>query len=64
MEEGQFRIVQLSDLTRGLEEQCSQCVSPAGPASGSFPLSQLFPSGGQHNGASVSASVLPMNILD
>lgn len=29
MEEGQFRIVQLSDLTRGLEEQCSQCVSPA-----------------------------------
>ena len=30
MEEGQFRIVQLSDPTRGLEEQCYQCVSPAG----------------------------------
>ena len=30
------------------------------PASGSFPMSQLFPSGGQSIGA--SASVLPMNI--
>ena len=30
------------------------------PASGSFPMSQLFPSGGQSNGVSVSASVLPM----
>lgn len=30
MEEGQFRIVQLSDPTRGLEEQCYRCVSPAG----------------------------------
>ena len=32
------------------------------PASGSFPMSQLFTSGGQNIGASVSASVLPMNI--
>ena len=32
------------------------------PASGSFPVSQLFTSGGQSIGASVSASVLPMNI--
>ena len=32
------------------------------PASVSFPLSQLFPSGGQIIGASASASVLPMNI--
>ena len=32
------------------------------PASGSFPVSQLFASGGQSTGASVSASVLPMNI--
>ena len=31
-------------------------------ASGSFPMSQLFASGGQSTGASVSASVLPMNI--
>ena len=32
------------------------------PASGSFPLSWLFASGGQTIGASASASVLPMNI--
>ena len=34
------------------------------PASGSFPMSQLFASGGQSIGASASASVLPMNIQD
>ena len=32
------------------------------PASGSFPVSQLFTSGGQSIGASALASVLPMNI--
>ena len=32
------------------------------PASGSFPMSQLFASGGQSIGASALASVLPMNI--
>ena len=32
------------------------------PASGSFPMSQLFSLDGQSIGASVSASVLPMNI--
>ena len=32
------------------------------PASGSFPVSQLFASGSQSIGASVSASVPPMNI--
>ena len=32
------------------------------PASGSFPMRQFFTSGGQRIGASVSASVLPMNI--
>ena len=32
------------------------------PASGSFPMSQLFASGGQSIGASVSALVLPKNI--
>ena len=32
------------------------------PASGSFPMSWLFTSGGQSIGASASASVLPMNI--
>ena len=36
---------------------CPQCFS----ALGSFPVSQPFTSGGQSIGASVSASVLPMN---
>ena len=34
------------------------------PASGSFPVSQSFASGGQSIGVSASASVLPMNIQD
>ena len=34
------------------------------PASGSFPMSQLFTSGGQSTRVSVSASVLPVNIQD
>ena len=34
------------------------------PASGSFPMSQFFTSGGQSIGVSASASVLPVNIQD
>ena len=34
------------------------------PASGSFPMSQLFTCGGQSIGISASASVLPMNTQD
>ena len=34
------------------------------PASGSFQISQFFPSGGQSIGVSASASVLPMNSQD
>ena len=34
------------------------------PASGSFPVSQSFTSGGQNIGASASASFLPMSIQD
>ena len=34
------------------------------PASGSFPMSQLFTSGGQSIGVSASTSVLPMNTQD
>ena len=34
------------------------------PASGSFPMSLFFPSGGPNIGASASASVLSMNIQD
>ena len=33
-------------------------------ASGSFPMSQLFPWGGQSTGVSALASVIPMNIQD
>ena len=34
------------------------------PASGTFPMSQFFESGGQSIGVSASASVLPMNTQD
>ena len=34
------------------------------PASGSFPMSQFFPSGGRSIGVSTSASVFPMNFQD
>ena len=36
-------------------------ASESFPASGSFPKSQFFPAGGQNKGASLLASVLPMN---
>ena len=39
---------------------CPQSI----PASGSFPMSQLFTWGGQSTGVSASASVLPMNTQD
>ena len=48
----------------------SPCIVPFSfhlqsfPASRSFPMSQLFTSGGQSIGVSASASVLPMNIQD
>ena len=41
----------------------SFCLQPF-PASQSFPMNQLFASGGQSIGVSASASVLPMNIQD
>ena len=39
----------------------SSCLQPF-PASGSFPMSQFFTSGGKSIGVSASASVLPMSI--
>ena len=39
-------------------------LPPSFPASGSFPMSQLFALGGQSIGVSASASVLPMNTQD
>ena len=41
----------------------SSCPQPL-PASGSFPVNQLFTWGGQSIGVSASASVLPMNTQD
>ena len=41
---------------------CPFSCPPSFPALGSFPMNQLFPSGGQSTGASASASVLPMTI--
>ena len=56
-----------------LSRRCHPAISPSVvpfssrlqsfPASGSFPMSQLFPSGGQSIGVSASASVL-MNTQD
>ena len=56
-------------LSRWCHPTISFCVIPFSclqsfPASGSFPISQFFASGGQSIGVSASASVLPMNIQD
>ena len=57
-------------LSRRCHPTISSCVIPFSsclqsfPASGSFPMSQFFPSGGHSIGVSPSASVLPMNIQD
>ena len=57
-------------LSQWCHPTISSSVVPFSPclqsfqASGSFPMSQFFASGGQSIRASVSASVLPMNIRD
>ena len=57
-------------LTRGCHPTVSSSVIPFSsclqsfPASGSFPMSYFFASGGQSIGVSASASVLPKNIQD
>ena len=57
-------------LTRWFHPSISSSVIPLSscpqsfPASGSFPKSQLFPSGGQSIGVSASTSVLPMETQD
>ena len=50
-----------TQLSHPLSSPFSSCLQSF-PASGSFPMSQLFASGGQSFGASVLASVLPVNI--
>ena len=57
-------------LSRWCHPAISSSVVPSSslpqsfPASGSFPISQLFAWGGQSIGVSASASVLPMNTQD
>ena len=69
---------QLLDLTQTHVHHVGDAIQPSHPlpsmpffsclqsflASGSFPVSQFFASGGQSTGASASASVLQMNIQD
>ena len=67
---------QLPELAQTHAHRVGDAIQPSHPlsspffchqsfqASGSFPLSQLFSSGGQSIGASASASILPMNIQD
>ena len=65
---------QLPELTQTHVHRCYPTISSSVvpfsshlqsfPASGSFPRSQFFTSGGQVIGVSASASVLPMNIQD
>ena len=60
--------------SRPLSQWCHPAISSSGvpfsscpqslPASGSFPMSQLFAWGGQSIGVSASASVLPMKTQD
>ena len=63
------RVAQTHVLQVGTAIQPSHPLSSTSPAfnlqsSGSFPMSQLFTSGGQSIGVSASTSVLPMNIQD
>ena len=57
-------------LSRRCHPTISSSVAPFSsclqsfPASGSFPVSQFFTSGGQNIGVSASASAFPMNIQD
>ena len=62
---------QLPEFTQTHVHQVSEAIQPSHPlsplllpASGSFPMSQLFTWGGQSIGVSASASVLPMNTQD
>ena len=61
-----FMSIELVMLSNHLTLCCPLVSQETGsfPASGSFPMSRLFTSGGQSIGDSASASVLPMNIQD
>ena len=68
---------QLLEITQTLVHRVSEAIQPSHPllspsppapqslpASGSFPMSQLFSWGGQSIGVSASTSVFPMNTQD
>ena len=61
-------LLKLMSIASGMHPTLSSSVVPfssrlqAFPASGSFPVSPFFPSGGQSIRVSASASVFPMNI--
>ena len=57
----QIHIHWVSDAFSFSETPISLCLQSF-PASGSFPMSCLFTSGGKYIGTSVSALVLPMNL--
>ena len=67
-------LLELAQTPCPLSQSCHPAISSSAahftscpqfpPVSGSFPMSQLFTSGGQSIGASASASVLPMNSQD
>ena len=67
-----YQLLEFTETQRPSSQWCHPAISPSvvpfsscpqSPlASESFPMSQLFTWGGQSIGASVSASVLPMNI--
>ena len=60
----QTHVHRVSDAIQPSHPLSSPSPPQSLPASGSFPVSKLFTSGGQSTGASVSASVLPMNVQD
>ena len=68
------KLLELAQTSYPLSQWCHPTISSSVipffsclqsfPASGSFPMSQYFASGGHSIGASASASVLPVNIQD
>ena len=64
LELAQIHVHRVSDAVQPSHFLPSPSSALSFPASGSFPMSRLFMSGGQSIGASASASVLPVNIQD
>ena len=60
------KLMPIESVMPAISSSVAHCSSfpQSFPASGSFPVSQLFAWGGQSIGVSASASVLPMNTQD